>query len=183
MKRSLYIYATLAIVAIFQNLVHEGAHFLLARLMGVEVLEFRFMTNGFLTSQVIYADPVATRTGAHWLLIGLGPSVITVLIGYTVYLLRKRLLTAFPPANLAVWYLGALFMTIDPLYIGLASWLMQGSDVNAMSAVGLPAWPMRIVAMALAALGTWLVLRWRTEARENVERYSLASAAASVPHA
>lgn len=175
-KRSLYIYITLAIVAIFQNLVHEGAHYFLARLMGVAVQEFRFMTNGFLTSQVIYADPVATRTGAHWLLIGLGPTVITVLIGYTVYLLRKHLLTSSPPANLAIWYLGALFMTIDPVYIGFLSWFMQGSDVNAMSVVGLPVWPVRIVGMALAALGTWLVIRWRTEARQNVERYSLTPA-------
>ena len=171
--RTLYIYLTLALVAIFHNLVHESMHYILARLSGVGILEFRFLTNGFLTSQVVYATPVDARTGAQWLLIGLGPTAITVLIGYTVYLLRHRLITTWPPLNLAIWYLGALFMTIDPVYIGFLSWFMQGSDANATETVGLPSWPVRIVAMALAVLGVWLVVQWRKEARTQVERYAL----------
>jgi hypothetical protein len=40
------------------------------------VLEFRFLTNGMLTSQVVYATPVDERVGAHWLAIAWMPAVL-----------------------------------------------------------------------------------------------------------
>jgi hypothetical protein len=99
--------------------------------------------------------------------------LLTVLVGGVIFLLRERLVSPWPALNLATWYAGALFLTIDPIYLGLLSWFMQGSDANAMEIVGWPVWPLRVVAMALAGLGGWLVLRWRSEARQQLERYSL----------
>lgn len=177
LRRRLYLYLPLAVVAVFQNLVHEGMHAVLAVLTGEGIQAFRFLTNGWLTSQVIYATPSANRTGAHWLLIALGPSVITVLIGLVVYALRNRLLTRWPPLNLTIWYVGALFLTIDPLYLGGLSWFMQGSDVNAVAVTGWPAWAVRLLALAICAGAIWVVLRWRGEARQHVERFSLVGSA------
>jgi hypothetical protein len=172
-RKILIMYSIVCVVTILHNLMHEALHYFLALWMGMGVLEFRFLTNGMLTSQVIYDQPVDLRSGPSWLLIGLGPAVLTTLAGYAVYLLRDRLVTGLPLLNLGIWYLGALFMVIDPLYLGLLSWLISGTDVEAMKAVGLPAWPVRLVFLAVAAFGVWLVVRWREEARRRLERYAI----------
>jgi hypothetical protein len=67
--KRLYFLVPAVLVALLQHTIHEGTHYVAARLLGVQVLEFRFLTNGVLTSQVVYATPVAERTGAGWLVI------------------------------------------------------------------------------------------------------------------
>lgn len=171
--KRLYLYAVLIFAALLQNVVHEGVHFVSARLFGEQVLEFRLFTNGWGSSQVVYATPVAQRTGAHWLLIAWLPAVVTVLIGFLIYAFRNKLLTKSPVVNLVVWYLGVMFMVIDPLYFGVLSWFMQGSDVNAAEIMGWPVWPFRILGLAVLAIGIVITLRWRTESREHVEDYQL----------
>ena len=65
----LYVYVPLMLVALLQNTFHESLHYAAARMFGENVLEFRLLTNGWLTSQVIYATPMEMRTGFHWLVI------------------------------------------------------------------------------------------------------------------
>jgi len=169
----LYVFVPLALAGLLQNLVHESLHYLAARLCGEAILEFRFLTNGWLTSQVIYATPVEERTGAHWLAIAWLPAIVTTLIGFTLYASRNRWLTPWPPLNLGLWYAGALFMTIDPLYFGVLSWLMRRSDVSAAEIIGWPTWPFQGAALAVAAWSLKLVLSWRREARRHLPHYSL----------
>lgn len=132
----LYVYIPLALVAVFQNTIHESLHYVSARMFGENVLEFRLLTNGWLTSQVIYATPMEERTGVYWLVIAWLPAIVTTLIGFVVYFNRTRWLTRWAPVNLIIWYVGALFMTIDPIYFGVVSWFMNRSDVNAAEIVG-----------------------------------------------
>ena len=68
-QNRIYVYIPLILIALLQNLIHEGLHFLLARAFGEGVLEFRMLTNGWLTSQVIYATPMDARSELHWLAI------------------------------------------------------------------------------------------------------------------
>lgn len=167
----LYVYIPFILMALLQNLVHEGLHFLLARVFGEGVTEFRFLTNGWLTSQVVYVTPMEARSGAHWLAIAWGPAVITTLIGYIFYWTRDRWLTKIPVLNLTLWNLGALFMLIDPLYFGVLSWFLGGSDVNAAELVGLPVWPFQLLRLAVLIVSLVLVLKWREQARGNLNRY------------
>ena len=107
-RKRIYFLVPAILAALLQHTIHEGTHYVAARLLDVQVLEFRFLTNGALTSQVIYATPVAERTGAHWLVIAWAPAIVTTLIGYTLYLARDRWLTGVPLLNAGLWYATAI---------------------------------------------------------------------------
>ena len=175
----LYVYVPLMLVALLQNTFHESLHYAAARMFGENVLEFRLLTNGWLTSQVIYATPMEMRTGFHWLVIAWLPAIVTTLIGFIVYFNRARWITSFAPLNLGIWYVGVLFMTIDPVYFGILSWFMERSDVNAAEIFGWSAVPFRIVGLLVSAVAIRFVLGWRKEARLDLGRYRLHSLEAS----
>lgn len=171
----LYVYIPLALLAVFQNTIHESLHYAAARMFGENVLEFRLLTNGWLTSQVIYATPMEERTGVYWLVIAWLPAIVTTLIGFVVYFNRTRWLTRWAPVNLIIWYVGALFMTIDPIYFGVVSWFMNRSDVNAAEIVGWSPIPFQIAGLVLSVIAVLLVINWRKETRSKLERYRLPS--------
>jgi hypothetical protein len=171
----LYIYFPLALAALLQNVVHESLHYITARMFGEGVLEFRLLTNGWLTSQVIYATPMQERTGFYWLVIAWLPAIVTTCIGFILYANRACLLTPWAPLNLGIWYIGVLFMTIDPVYFGVLSWFIQRSDVNAAEIVGWSPVPFQILGLRVSAIGIQLVLNWRQQARTQVQRYRLQS--------
>ncbi len=169
----LYVYIPLALIAILQNMLHESLHFLTARLFGESVLEVRLLTNGWLTSKVVYAIPMEQRTESYWLIIAWLPAIVTTLIGFIVYFNRARLITPFAPLNLGIWYVGALFMTIDPVYFGLLSWFMERSDINAAELFGWSAIPFQVIALLVSVAAIRLVLSWQQEARSSLHRYRL----------
>lgn len=169
----LYVYIPLALVAVLQNTVHESIHYVTARMFGEKVLEFRLLTNGWLTSQVIYASPMEQRTEAYWLVIAWLPAVATTLIGFLVYANRNRWINPWTPLNLVIWYIGVLFMTIDPLYFGVLSWFMERSDVNAAEILGWSMVPFQIIGLLVGAVAIRLVLNWRQEAQTDLHRYRL----------
>lgn len=169
----LYVYIPLALVAVLQNTVHESIHYVTARMFGEKVLEFRLLTNGWLTSQVIYASPMEQRTEAYWLVIAWLPAVATTLIGFLVYANRNRWINPWTPLNLVIWYIGVLFMTIDPLYFGVLSWFMERSDVNAAEILGWSMVPFQIIGLLVGAVALRFVLNWRQEAQTDLHRYRL----------
>lgn len=169
----LYVYVPLALVAVLQNVIHESLHYVTARLFGETVLEFRLLTNGWLTSQVIYATPMEQRTGVYWLVIAWLPAIVTTLIGFLVYANQSRWITSWGPFNLVIWYVGVLFMTIDPLYFGVLSWFMERSDVNAAEILGLSAVPFQVTALLVSLFAIKFVLNWRQEARTDLQRYRI----------
>jgi len=159
------------LVALVQNLIHEGVHFAVGRFAGEGVAQFRFLTNGWGTSQVVFATPVAERAGAHWLAIAWSPAVATVLIGYLLYLNRNRLIVRGGTlTNITVWYAGIIFLVLDPLYYAVLS-VFTGGDVEAVAAVGWSPWPVRAVAAVVLVLNVGLILRWAADAKRHSERY------------
>ncbi len=169
-KKRLYLLVAFLGAYLVYSAVHEGGHYLACRLLGEEVVEFRFLTNGWLSSQVIYATPVSERVGVRWLVIAWLPAVMTTLIGYLVYGSRHRWLTRWPWVNVLLWYIGACFLLFDPFYYAVLS-LWFGGDIHAATAVGWPVWPIRTIAVIVLALNGWLVLRWQREARARPEVY------------
>lgn len=93
LRKRLYFLIPAALAALLQHTIHESTHYLAARLVGETVIAFRFLTNGWLTSRVLYATPIAERSGVHWLIIAWAPAVVTTSIGYGLYLSRRRWLT------------------------------------------------------------------------------------------
>ena len=170
LKRRLYLFIPAIVAVLLHNAIHESVHYLAARLWGEDVLEFRFLTNGWGTSQVIYATPVAERVGPQWLAIAWSPAVVTVLIGYAIYLNWRRWWSHRRWANLLLWYGGLVFLCLDPLYCGILSLVVGGTDVDAVAAVGWSPWPVRLVALAILAGNARLMVRWWKEARARSER-------------
>ena len=171
LRKRLYFLVPAVLAALLQHTIHESTHYVAARLLGVQVLEFRFLTNGMLTSQVIYATPVAERAGAGWLVIGWAPAVVTTLIGYGLYLARHRWLTGAPLFNAGMWFATAYFLIIDPLYFAVLAPFFGGGDVAAAAAVGWPRWPVHVLAGFVLLFNLRLVHRMRQEARAHPERY------------
>ena len=170
-RRRLYFLVPAVVAALLQHTMHETTHYVMAKLFNVEVLEFRFMTNGLLTSQVVYAAPVAERSGVHWLAIAWAPAVVTVLVGYALYLARDGWLTEVRLLNAGLWFATAYFLIVDPLYFALLSPFFGGGDVAAAAALGWPRWPVQVAAGLVLLVNLRLVYRMRQEGKAHPERY------------
>jgi len=171
LRKRLFFLLPAILAALFHNALHESMHYIAARLLNEEVLEFRFLTNGLLTSQVIYATPTAQREGAHWLIIAWSPAVLTTTIGYVLFLTRRRWLTQIPLMNAGLWFATAYFLIGDPLYFGLLAPFFGGGDVKAVEVVGWPLWPVQLLAGIVLLFNLWLVYRLRRESKAQPERY------------
>lgn len=169
--KRLYFLFPAVLAAMLQHTLHESTHYVAARLLDVKVLEFRFLTNGWLTSQVIYGTPVAERSGLHWLVIAWSPAVLTTMIGYALYLLRKRWLTNIPLINAGLWFATVYFLVGDPLYLAVLAPFFGGGDVAAAAAVGWPRWPVHMLSGLVLLLNLRLVYRLRQESKAQPERY------------
>ena len=170
-RRRAYFFALAVAAALLHNVVHESVHLLAATLVGESVEAFRLFTNGWGTSQVVFATPVEARQGASWLVIAWTPAVVTTALGFLTYLNRRRLLGPWKVVNAFVFFVAVFFMMLDPFYFGVLSSLI-GGDIGAAAAVGLPTWPVRAVALAVLALGVLAYRRWRGEARGEPDRYA-----------
>ena len=170
-RKRLYFLLPALLNVLLQHTVHESIHYLAARLLGEGVREFRFLTNGWLTSQVIYATPVAERVGAHWLVIAWTPAVLTTIIGYALYVTRHRWLTSISLLNTGLWFATVYFLVVDPLYFAVLSPFFGGGDVAAAAAVGWPRWPVHLLAGLVLLFNLRLVYRLRQEGKAQPERY------------
>ncbi len=171
LRKRLYFLVPAVLAALLQHTIHEGVHYLAAMFYDVPVLEFRFLTNGMLTSRVIYATPVADRVGFHWLVIAWIPALVTTLIGYALYLTRRRWLTELRLLNAGLWFATAYFLLVDPLYFGLLSPFFGGGDVGAVAAVGWPRWPVHALSILVLLFNVWLVYKMRQESKTQPEKY------------
>ena len=170
-RKRLYFLIPAALAALLQHTIHETTHYVAAKILGVGMTEFRFLTNGWLTSQVIYATPVAERADAHWLVIAWAPAVVTTLIGYALYLARERWLTDLPLLNAGLWFATAYFLLVDPLYFALLAPFFGGGDVAAAAIVGWPRWPVHVAAGLVLLFNLRLVYKMRQEGKAQPERY------------
>jgi len=171
-RKRLYFVIPAVLAALLQHTIHEAVHYVVARLLNEEVLAFHFLTNGMLTSRVVYAAPVAERSGAHWLLIAWAPAVVTTVIGYALYVARERWLTGIPLLNAGLWFATVYFLVVDPLYFAvIAPFVGGGGDVGAAAAVGWPRWPVHLVAGLVLLFNLRLVYRLRHESKAQPDRY------------
>jgi len=150
--------------AMCHNLLHEAVHYIGAIVFGEGVTAFRFLTNGWGTSQVVFSMPVEQRVGGHWLVVAWAPSIVTTLLGYGLYAARS-VAGRHPVSRYAWLYAGFFFLLLDPFYMSLLS-LAVGGDVEAAAAVGLPVWPVQAVAAAVLLFNVRLFTRWQKEVQE-----------------
>lgn len=170
-RKRVYFLGMAALVAIVHNLVHESVHYLTARLLGEPVEAFYFLTNGWLTSRVVYGTPVAARAGWEWLAIAWAPAVVTVLLGYLLYRNHRRWLTERPLLNVGLWFAAVYFLLIDPFYFGLLSLFIPGADPYAAQVMNWPVWPVQLVGALALAVNAVFAWRLKQFANHHSARY------------
>lgn len=128
MKRWFYFLLALLIFAI----VHEGMHAITAFMFG-EFHSFHVRPYGL---EVVFQTPVSSRSGIQWAIISGSSNVLTLLIGYLLFLLRGRFINSKSGFWKAFsYYATFLFLLLDALNLSVGPFF-YGGDANGIS-VGL----------------------------------------------
>jgi hypothetical protein len=118
------------LVVLLLAVVHEGAHALTARLYG----EYEALHARPFGLEVTYVTPVAERQGLQWAIIAGSGNALTILIGYALFVGRRRI-ASIP--NLHVRGFGywstVLFLLVDPLNLAIGPFL-YGGDAGGIAA-------------------------------------------------
>ena len=110
--------------------VHEGAHALMAVAFG-EYGKFHIRPFGL---EVEYSTPVANRAGVKWAFISGTSCIVTLLLGYVLLAIRKRIARLGSKyIKLGVYYLTFLFLVVDPLSMSIGPFVF-GGDIGGLVA-------------------------------------------------
>ena len=147
---------SILLVVIIFAVVHEGTHALTAALAG-EYQAFHVRPFGL---EVTYITPVSERHGIQWALIAGSPSVITVLIGYALFGVRHRIAsTGLPFLRGLGYYATALFMLLDPINLGVGSFIYGGDAPGVAVGLGVSVLVVQGISLAVLLLNRELIVR------------------------
>ena len=136
-KRTRQYLGVLAAIAAYY-LVHEGAHFLCALLMGT-FKSVHFMGIGMQIE--IYAEQMSASQLGIFCLAG---SASTLLVGYILSALATKLCTCSSKVFRAIfYYITIAFLVVDPLYLSILCGFFGGGDMNGIRLL-CPEWMARI---------------------------------------
>ena len=123
-KRTRQYLGVLAAIAAYY-LVHEGAHFLCALLMGT-FKSVHFMGIGMQIE--IYAEQMSASQLGIFCLVG---SASTLLVGYILCTLTAKICTSSSKVFRAIfYYITIAFLVLDPLYLSILCGFFGGGDMN-----------------------------------------------------
>ena len=123
-KRTRQYLGILAAIAAYY-LVHEGAHFLCAILMGT-FKSVHFMGIGMQIE--IYAEQMSASQLGIFCLAG---SASTLLVGYILCALTAKICTSSSKVFRAIfYYITIAFLVLDPLYLSILCGFFGGGDMN-----------------------------------------------------
>ena len=143
-KRTRQSLGILAAIAAYY-LVHEGAHFLCALLMGT-FKSIRFMGIGM--QVVVDSEQMSASQLGIFCLAG---SASTLLVGYILCALTTKTCTCSSKVVRAIfYYITIAFLVLDPLYLSVLCGFLGGGDMNCIRLL-FPEW------MARAGFGAILL--------------------------
>ncbi len=124
MKKYLVNWLLFIIAYIFFAIVHEGGHALLSSIFN-EYSSFKILPYGF---EVTYKTPVEDREGLKWIFISGIPNLITLFIGYILFLNRKFFLNLKKEIKYLSLYIVILLMIGDPFNLSIGTFI-GGGDI------------------------------------------------------
>jgi len=106
--------------------IHESTHALFAVIYNdYETLHIRP-----LGAEVTYKTPVNERSGFQWALISGASNLVTVLMGYLLFILGKRFVRSHNMfVKTAIYYLTILSLLFDPFNLSIGPFI-YGGDIN-----------------------------------------------------
>ena len=141
-KRTRQYLGILAAIAAYY-LVHEGAHFLCAILMGT-FKSVHFMGIGVQID--VYSEQMSAAQLGIFCLAG---SASTLLVGYVLCVLTEKICTCSSKVVRAIfYYITIAFLVLDPLYLSILCGFFGGGDMNGIQLL-CPEWTARIVFCAI----------------------------------
>mgnify|MGYP005814345725 CR=1 FL=1 len=112
--------------------IHEGSHALVAAIYG-EFESFHIRPLGL---EVVFRTPVGERAGIQWAFISGASNVVTLLIGYSLLMLRRRCNRIKDGLfRASAYYLTLISLLLDAFNLSIGPFI-YGGDVNGI-AVGL----------------------------------------------
>ncbi len=110
--------------------IHEGMHAWMASLYG-EYQSFHIKPLGF---EVEYKTPPAERSGTHWAFISGLSNMITIMLGYLLLVVGRRLASILNVYWRTIFfYLTLLCLIVDPLNLSIGPFI-YGGDVYGIAA-------------------------------------------------
>lgn len=104
------------------SLIHEGSHAILSSIFN-EYSSFKILLYGF---EVTYKTCVEDRVGLKWVFITGIPNLITLFIGYILFLNRKAFLNLKREIKYLFLYIVILLMIGDPFNLSIGPFLWGG---------------------------------------------------------
>jgi hypothetical protein len=108
-------------------IIHEGIHVIAALPYG----EFHSIIVHWYGPQVIFNTPVAEREGVMWGFISGTPNIITLALGYTLFLYRGEIKELRKDLIHILEYVIIIFMLADAFNLSLAPFFV-GGDINGL---------------------------------------------------
>lgn len=153
MSKRIRQYLGIVVAIIFYYLIHEGAHLLCALCMGVFK---KIVFKGIGVQIDVYAERMTPGQLGVFCLVG---AAATLLAGYVLVLLRRKICAVHSPLFRAVcYYITIAFLLIDPLYLSVLCGFFGGGDMNGIRLL-CPEWVARSLFGVLAAVNVFVF--WR----------------------
>jgi hypothetical protein len=135
--------------------IHEGVHIIQAKILGI-YKGIRVLPLGI---EVLIVQPLTIKGFALAAFSGLS-SVVTVVIGYILFIFSPRILRLKQqPVKNYLYYVTFIFLLLDPLYISLLSSYV-GGDINGIVAgLNLPYLVIRGIYFAALVFNVYLLYK------------------------
>ncbi len=147
-------YLTLILAIIFFAIIHEGTHALMAMSFD-EYQSFKVHPYGL---EVIFKTPVAEREGIKWGFISGMSNLITIVLGYSIFLFRLkivRLQSSFLGA-LGYWLI-VLFLLVDALNLSIGPFIYGGDIGGIVVGFGINQYLVQIVFFVIFLINRELI--------------------------
>lgn len=145
----------IAITIICYYIVHEGAHLIVALILGV-FQEIRFMGIGM--QIVIEASALSNIQLAVFNVVG---SVAALTFGYVLVLLKNRiLLSQSKILKTACYYTTLGMLVLDPIYLSALCGFFGGGDMNGIIRFGIPEAAVRIIYAVIGVINTFVCIKY-----------------------
>lgn len=135
MKRNLRKWCSLIVAVVLYYTVHEGAHLLVALILGT-FERVRFAAWG-LGMQIVVDS--SAMSDVQLFVFGAVGAAATLVAGYLMVLGRRRILQSSSKLLRAIaYYTTLIFLLLDPLYLCILHNFVGGGDMNSIALIGIP---------------------------------------------
>lgn len=144
-----------AVTIIGYYVIHEGAHLLIALILGV-FQEIRFKEMG--VQIVVEASGMSNIQLAIFSIMG---SVATLLVGYVLVLSKNWILLSDSKVLKAVFYYATLgFLVNDPIYLSVLCGFFGGGDMNGIVLFGIQEIAARLIYGVIAVVNIFIFIKY-----------------------